>query len=95
MRKKLPIRINVVILVGLGYFTLLTLFTVMAIWGEMKIEDAYEVVKGPFMALIGGSLAISKDLLDNPSPTPEKSLNAHPNNEGKQEDREPEPEKPA
>lgn len=46
------------------------------------------------MALIGGSLAISKDLLDNPSSTPEKPINDHPNNEDQQRDKEPEPQKP-
>ena len=68
--QKTPIRTNVLLLVGGGYFALLFMFTVMAIWGEMKIEEAYEVVKGPLMALIGGSLAISKDLIplgDTPS----------------------------
>ncbi len=29
----------------------------------MTAESAYEVVKSPLMALIGGSLAISKDLI--------------------------------
>lgn len=92
-RKKLPIRINVVILVGLGYFTLLVMFIAMA-WGGMTVEEAYEVVKGPFMALIGGSLAISKDLLDNPSSTPEKPINEQRNNEDQQRDKEPAPQKP-
>ena len=32
-------------------------------WDGLTAEDAYEVVKSPFMALIGGSLAISKDLI--------------------------------
>ena len=32
--------------------------------GEMKPNVAYEVVKGPLMALIGGSLAIAKDLIN-------------------------------
>ena len=44
--QKTPIRTNVLLLVGGGYFALLFMFTVMAIWGEMKIEEAYEVVKG-------------------------------------------------
>lgn len=29
----------------------------------MVAEEAYEIVKSPLMALIGGSLAISKDLI--------------------------------
>ncbi len=93
MRKKLPIRINVVILMGLGYFTLLVMFGAMA-WGGITADEAYEVIKGPLMALIGGSLAISKDLLDNPSSTPENPIDRQPNEEGKQRNQEPEPEKP-
>ena len=38
-------------------------FTTCPPTGGMTAEAAYEVVKGPLMALIGGSLAISKDLI--------------------------------
>ena len=62
MVSRTPLRANVLILVGAGYATLLIMFCVMA-YGEMTAESAYEVVKGPLMALIGGSLAISKDLI--------------------------------
>ena len=93
MRKKLPIRINVVILVGFGYGTLLLMFGAMA-WGGITPEESYEVIKGPLMALIGGSLAISKDLLDNPSPTPENPIDRHPKENDQQRNQEPEPEKP-
>lgn len=62
MVSRTPLRANVQILVGAGYATLLIIFCVMA-YGEMTAESAYEVVKGPLMALIGGSLAISKDLI--------------------------------
>lgn len=58
-----PIRMNVLILVGIGYLSLLIMFGAMVWPGGMDAESAYEVVKGPLMALIGGSLAISKDLI--------------------------------
>lgn len=58
-----PLRINVLILVGAGYAALLIIFIAMVWPGGMTANDAYEVVKGPLMALIGGSLAISKDLI--------------------------------
>ena len=58
-----PLRINVLLLVGAGYVTLIAIFAFMALPGGMTADKAYEVVKGPLMALIGGSLAISKDLI--------------------------------
>lgn len=59
---RVPLRWNVLILVGAGYISLLFIFGAMC-WGGLTAEDAYEVVKSPLMALIGGSLAISKDLI--------------------------------
>ena len=57
-------RTNVVVLVGAGYVSLLFMFIGMVWWpGGMSAEAAYDVVQGPLMALIGGSLAISKDLI--------------------------------
>ena len=61
---KIPYRKNVLILVGVGYSTLLLIFFFMMWPGGTTAEIAYEVVKGPLMALIGGSLAISKDLIN-------------------------------
>lgn len=71
------IRPNVLILVGLGYIAVLIIFVAM-VWKISHTSDAetlknviataYDVVKGPLMALIGGSLAISKDLIDDPEP---------------------------
>ncbi|MDE0675162.1 MAG: hypothetical protein OXI06_08805 [bacterium] len=58
-----PLRINVLLLIGAGYLSILIIFWKMAVYGGMDVEEAYEVVKGPLMALIGGSLAISKDLI--------------------------------
>lgn len=43
---------------------LLVIFVLLVVDTDgMTASDAYEVVKGPLMALIGGSLAISKDLI--------------------------------
>jgi len=63
---QIRVRFNVLALVAMGYFALLVIFVSMA-WGEMTATEAYDVVKSPFMALIGGSLAISKDLVDDGS----------------------------
>ena len=61
---KIPLRRNVLFLVGSGYATLLLVFFFMMWPGGTTAAIAYEVVKGPLMALIGGSLAISKDLIN-------------------------------
>ena len=60
----IPLRKNVLVLVGAGYLTLLVVFFCMMWPGGAPAEVAYDVVKGPLMALIGGSLAISKDLIN-------------------------------
>ena len=46
-----------------GYVPVLVMYTAVLYQGTMKASEAYEVLKGPLMALIGGSLAISKDLI--------------------------------
>ena len=58
-------RRNVLALVGFGYLLLLFVFLAL-MWGEggMKADEAYSIINGPVMALIGGSLAIAKDLID-------------------------------
>ena len=61
---KIPWRRNVLTLVISGYAILFFIFVAMMWPGEMKPDVAYEVVKGPLMALIGGSLAIAKDLIN-------------------------------
>ena len=61
---KIPWRRNVLTLVISGYAVLFLIFVAMMWPGEMKAAVAYEVVKGPMMALIGGSLAIAKDLIN-------------------------------
>ena len=59
---RVPLRWNVLILLGAGYLSLIIIFGAMC-WGRLTAEDSYEVVKSPLMVLIGGSLAISKDLI--------------------------------
>lgn len=95
MKRAVLWRKNVLALVGAGYGTLLIVFGAMVWPGKMTPDIAYEVVKGPLMALIGGSLAIAKDLIplddeDKPvlsvqSPESEPE-NGQPDEERKQED---------
>lgn len=63
MKMYIPWRKNVLFLVSAGYVTLLIIFGAMMWPGGVEAAVAYEVVKSPLMALIGGSLAISKDLI--------------------------------
>ena len=77
-RITIPWRKNVLLLVGIGYFAVIIIFASMA-WGSMTAENAYEIVKGPLMALIGGSLALSKDLVDNASGDSENTSNNNDN----------------
>lgn len=58
-----PLRKNVLILVGMGYAATVGFFIFMCWKGGMTPEEAYKVVQAPLMTLIGGSLAISKDLI--------------------------------
>lgn len=68
--RKIPWRKNVLVLVGAGYFVVLFVFGSLLYKGGMTVAEAYNVVEGPLMALIGGSLALSKDLVDDlPNPT--------------------------
>ena len=48
-----PVRINVLVLVGARYVTLIIMFLLIVWKGGMTLENAYEVVKGLLMALIG------------------------------------------
>ena len=68
---KIQWRKNVLVLVLSGYAVLLVIFISMMWPGNLSAKDAYDVLEGPLMALIGGSLALSKDLIDDPSDPPE------------------------
>ena len=72
---KVAWRKNVLYLVTLGYGAIIVMFASVCIGGGVSAKDAYDMLEGPLMALIGGSLAISKDLvpLGNGSDSPDRS----------------------
>ena len=59
---KRPWRKNVLLLVISGYATVLVIFLLLA-GSTLTAAEAYDAVQGPLMALVGGSLAIAKDLI--------------------------------
>ena len=59
---KRPWRKNVLLLVISGYATVLVIFLLLA-FSTLTAAEAYDAVQGPLMALVGGSLAIAKDLI--------------------------------
>lgn len=63
MRKVLPLRINVIILVLSGYAVVFLTFVAMMLTGKDLVKS-YSAIEAPLMALIGGSLTISKDLIN-------------------------------
>ncbi len=69
-------RKNVLMLFLMGYALLAIIFCCLVFGANMTIDNAYQLIDAPVMALIGGSIAISKDLIegDNPSPSPPKPL---------------------
>lgn len=73
-KKQVVMRWNVLYLMSLGYGILAILFGIIAATKDMTAVDAWNMLEAPLMALIGGTLAISKDLItgddhpENPSP---------------------------
>ena len=61
-RKGVPWRKNVLALLGTAYASLLGILILLIAVG-VDAKEAYNVISVPFVALIGGTLAISKDLL--------------------------------
>ena len=57
-----PLRVNILLLVGYGYACVAIGFIAMCM-GGMETAVAYETVKDPLMALIGGSLALAHQVL--------------------------------
>ena len=57
----IPLRKNVLALMGIAYSILFLIFVVVAIFDTPS--SAYGIIGGPFVALIGGTLAIAKDLV--------------------------------
>ena len=68
---KIPWRKNVLVLVGAGYVTVLLVFGFL-VWGGKTTPEAYKFIEPALMALIGGSLALSKDLVDDIPPDPDE-----------------------
>ena len=60
---KFPLRWNVLALMGAGYASVVTVYAGLIFFADEGAVDAYGVVEAPLMALIGGSVAIAKDLL--------------------------------
>ena len=56
-------RKNVLFLLGLAYGTLIVLFLIM-LSNDATPKEAYDMLGVPFVALIGGTLTIAKDLID-------------------------------
>lgn len=79
-------RKNVLSLMLLAYLSLLGIFCVLVFGGDgssstTETIEAYNIIKDPLMALIGGTLALAKDLVpfgdedSAESKTPENSSN--------------------
>ena len=63
------IRVNILLLVGMGYLTIAGVFSTLAFAEGTTAAEAFESVQSALMALVGGSLALAKDLVnDNPTP---------------------------
>jgi len=75
-RRSTPWRKNVLVLVGTGYAVLVAIFFGL-IWKGATPQEGYDFIESPLMALIGGSLAIAKDLVtldkSEHNPKPPKS----------------------
>ncbi len=58
-----PLRINVLLLLALAYGSLFGIFLVL-VWNDVAATDAYDRISVPFVALVGGTLAVAKDLIE-------------------------------
>ena len=56
------LRFNVLTLIFFGYGLIALIFLCLVLIGEHP-DDSYEVLKEPIMTMIGGTLAIAKDLI--------------------------------
>ena len=63
-RPKFPLRWNVLGLMFAGYLSVVLVYVGLIFFAGEDAPDAYGVVEAPLMALIGGSVAIAKDLLN-------------------------------
>lgn len=89
VRVKRPIRWNVLLLVGFGYAATLIVFVLLVAARGMAGNDAYQIVQGPLMTLIGGSLAVAKDLLQLDSSESEGNLKSDGDEEKEQPENQP------
>ena len=62
-KKGVVLRTNVLYLMTVAYIIVLVIF--VAIMENMGAKEAWNVLEGPLTALIGGTLAISKDLIED------------------------------
>ncbi len=60
--ESLPWRKNVLAALFMAYFSLLAVFMLMLANG-VQASDAFDAINVPFVALVGGTLAIVKDLV--------------------------------
>lgn len=61
--KSRPLRGNVLLLMAAAYISILLIFAVMVVTGT-PAKSAFELISVPFVALIGGTLTIAKDLIE-------------------------------
>ena len=59
----MKLRPNILVLIGIGYVVIGGIVIAQAASGA-SVSDAVTVVKEPLMALVGGSLALAKDLIE-------------------------------
>ena len=62
--KEVIIRWNVLFLMGMGYLLILIIFGASAFQENITVMQAYARIDAPVMALIGGTIAIAKDLVE-------------------------------
>lgn len=74
-RKKVAIKTNVLTLMITAYVAVLGMFALMVYGTEgITATDAWDILEAPLMALLGGTLAISKDLIrDDDDSSPENN----------------------
>jgi len=57
-----PIRVNVLALLLIAYGSIIGLFAIL-VGAGVDPKTAYDLIGIPFVALIGGTLAVAKDLI--------------------------------
>ncbi|MDE2768202.1 MAG: hypothetical protein OXU26_01605 [Acidobacteriota bacterium] len=57
-----PIRVNVLALLVIAYGSIIGLFAIL-VGAGVDPKTAYDLIGVPFVALIGGTLAVAKDLI--------------------------------